>query len=122
MKSKTLKLAVLGIGMLGILGIAYGVSRNNVSNKTEYVVNNGANTQNTQVIMKERAEAIALKEVPGANESNITEMELDREHGRMIYEIEIQYNNTEHEFDIDATTGEILKKEVKTYYKLLLWM
>ena len=94
MKSKTLKLAVLGIGMLGILGIAYGVSRNNVSNKTEYVVNNGANTQNTQVIMKERAEAIALKEVPGANESNITEMELDREHGRMIYEIEIQYNNT----------------------------
>ena len=117
MKSKTLKLAVLGIGMLGILGIAYGVSRNNVSNKTEYVVNNGANTQNTQVIMKERAEAIALKEVPGANESNITEMELDREHGRMIYEIEIKYNNTEHEFDIDATTGEILKKEVKTYYK-----
>lgn len=111
MKSKTLKLAVLGIGMLGILGIAYGVSRNNVSNKTEYVVNNGANTQNTQVIMKERVEAIALKEVPGANESNITEMELDREHGRMIYEIEIQYNNTEHEFDIDATTGEILKKK-----------
>jgi len=60
---------------------------------------------------RERVEAIALKEVPGANESNITEMELDREHGRMIYEIEIQYNNTEHEFDIDATTGEILKKK-----------
>lgn len=118
MKNKTLKLTMLGIGMLGILGFAYGVSRNNTSNKTEYAVNNGTNTQqNTQVILKERAEAIALKEVPGANESNIVEMELDREHGKMIYEIEIQYNNTKHEFDIDATTGEILKKKVKTYYK-----
>lgn len=109
MKSKNLKLVVLGLTIFGVLGFSYRENSNKVS---QYA----ANSTNSQVITESRAKAIALKEVPGANESNIVEMELDRDHGRLEYEIEIRHNNTKYEFEIDATTGEILKKEVKTYY------
>ena len=110
MKNKNLKLVVLGLAMFGVLGFAYRENSNKVS---QYAVN----STNSQVITESRAKAIALKEVPGANESDIVEMELDRDHGRTVYEIEIRHNNTKYEFDIDVTSGEILKKEVKTYYR-----
>ena len=36
-------------------------------------------------------------------------------HGRAVYEIEIFYNNSKYEFDIDASTGQIIGTEVKHY-------
>ena len=102
MKNKNLKLVVLGLAMFGVLGFAYRENSNKVS---QYAVN----STNSQVITESRAKAIALKEVPGANESNIVEMELDRDHGRMVYEGEIYYKGLEYDFDIDAATGEVLK-------------
>ena len=39
-------------------------------------------------------------------------MELDRDHGRMVYEGEIYYKGLEYDFDIDAVTGEVLKWHV----------
>ncbi|MEC5424680.1 PepSY domain-containing protein [Virgibacillus sp. C22-A2] len=53
--------------------------------------------------MKE-AEEIALNSFSGT----ITEVELDEDDGRLIYEIEIENGNEEAEIDIDAYTGEIL--------------
>lgn len=35
--------------------------------------------------------------------------ELDYEHGKQVWEVEFQYENTEYDFEIDAYTGEILK-------------
>ena len=44
--------------------------------------------------------------MPGVFKS---ELELDEDDGRMIYEGEIETNTTEVEFEIDAYTGEVLK-------------
>ena len=119
MKNKTVKFAIFGIALLGVLGIAYGVSRkyrnrNKVSNDTVYINNNANNSQN---ITMEKAKSIALAQVPGANESHFGEIDLDHDHGRTVYEIEIFYNNSKYEFDIDASTGEIVGTEIKHYNK-----
>ena len=120
MKNRILKLTVFGIGMLGILGIAYGVSKNRSLNGNEYISEYSLNNRtgfsdNVQLISLEKAKSIALAQVPGANESHLGEIDLDREHGRMVYEIEIFYNNSKYEYDIDAVTGEIVRSKIKKY-------
>ena len=120
MKNRILKLTVFGIGMLGILGIAYGVSKNRSLNGNEYISEYSLNNRtgfsdNVQLISLEKAKSIALAQVPGANESHLGEIDLDREHGRMVYEIEIFYNNSKYEYDIDAVTGEIVGSKINKY-------
>lgn len=41
------------------------------------------------------------------------ETELDRERGALIYEVEFKLDGIEHDFEIDAATGEILKHETE---------
>ena len=120
MKNRILKLTVLGMGVLGILGIAYGASKTRSLNGNEYIseysLESRVNTSdNVQLISVEKAKSIALSQVPGAKESHLGEIDLDREHGRMEYEIEIFYNNSKYEYDIDAVTGEIVGSKVKKY-------
>lgn len=117
MKNKILKLTVLG---MGVLGIAYGASKNRNLNGNEYIseysLENRANvSDNVQLISVAKAKSIALSQVPGANESHLGEIDLDREHGIMVYEIEIFYNNSKYEYDIDAVTGEIVGSKIKKY-------
>jgi len=83
-----------------------------ISNNSGYINNN---VNNSQTITMEKAKSIALAQVPGANQSHFGKIELDHDHGRAVYEIEIFYNNSKYEFDIDATTGEIIGTEVKNY-------
>ena len=85
-----------------------------VSNNSGYVNNN---VNNSQTITMEKAKTIALAQVPGANQSHFGKIDLDYDHGRAVYEIEIFYNNSKYEFDIDASTGEIIGTEVKHYNK-----
>ncbi|MEI3614719.1 PepSY domain-containing protein [Pseudogracilibacillus sp. SO30301A] len=65
------------------------------------------NNKNT-VIDASEAIAIAQKEFPGT----VTDVELDEEDGRYIYEIEIKANGEEAEIEIDAMTGEIIVIEI----------
>ena len=83
-----------------------------VSNNSGYVNNN---VNNSQTITMEKAKSIALAQVPGANQSHFGKIDLDYDYGRAVYEIEIFYNNSKYEFDIDASTGEIVGTEVKHY-------
>ena len=85
-----------------------------VSNNSGYVNNN---VNNSQTITMEKAKSIALAQVPGANQSHFGKIELDHDYGRAVYEIEIFYNNSKYEFDIDASTGEVIGTEVKHYNK-----
>ena len=65
---------------------------------------------NDVAISEEEAKKIALEKVDGATESDIR-IKLDNDDGRMQYEGDIFYDGTEYEFEIDASTGEIVKWE-----------
>ncbi|MEN2466948.1 PepSY domain-containing protein [Ornithinibacillus sp. FSL M8-0202] len=62
------------------------------------------------IIDYETAKKIALAEFDGM----ITELELDEDDGRLIYEIEIESVNGEAEIDIDAYTGDIISISIDT--------
>lgn len=127
MKNKTLKITLCLVAVLATFGIAYGSLResfreNDVEVFEAYSLNSGTeyidyddddyhhiNVDTSKLIGVEKAKGIALKKVPGANQSHIGEFHLDHEHGRVVYEGSIYYNGWEYEFDIDATTGNILK-------------
>ena len=66
----------------------------------------------TGTISRDKARDIALAKVPGATEKNVTKLTLDRDDGRLIYEIEIKYNGMEYDFEINAADGVILEMEM----------
>ena len=109
MKKKILNIMLLGIMVFGITGTANAARKQGKSKSVRTVTRNNT-TGNYIGIYK--AKSIALKKVPGANSSHVTKIELDREHGRMVYEGEIYYKELEYDFDIDAVTGEVLKWRV----------
>ncbi len=103
MKRKILSITLLGIMVLGVSAIA---------NADHKKVKDYKYTASNSYIGVSRAKEIALKKVPGAKNSHVKEIHLDRENGRMVYEGEIHYNGWEYEFDIDAVTGAIVKWKV----------
>ena len=68
----------------------------------------GFSTSVLAAINEQQAKDIALKETQGGQ---ITKFKLDRENGRMVYEIEVMNGNIEKDYEIDAETGAILKME-----------
>jgi len=56
---------------------------------------------------KAKAAAFADAGVKGSAVRDL-EVELDVEHGIMVYEVEFKANGTEYEYDIDAVTGEVV--------------
>lgn len=64
----------------------------------------------------EQAKKIALEKVPGGT---TTKLKLDEENGKLVYEIEIIKNNEEHDLEIDATTGTIIKYEIENKVQLI---
>ena len=68
----------------------------------------GFSTTALGAISEQQAKDIALKEAQGGQ---ITKFKLDRENGRMVYEIEVMNGNIERDYEIDAETGAIVKLE-----------
>ena len=68
-----------------------------------------SSTASNGYIGYEKAMAIAQEQAPSAR---VVKCELDREDGRMIYEVEARDGWWEYDFEIDAVTGSILKSEV----------
>ena len=75
------------------------------------VEQNQSGRQNTNSsgasVSMDDAIATALGKVPGATENDIR-IELENDDGRLIYEGNIIYEQMEYDFEIDATTGEVL--------------
>lgn len=65
------------------------------------------------MLTREAAQESALAQVPGASVDNITELKLDRDDGRDLYEVEIVYNGTKYEMELDAYTGAVLDLEAE---------
>lgn len=93
-KKSITKLALIGALILG------GVSLTTKSYASSI------QTNQSQIITLEEANKIALKQT---KDGKILKSELDHNHGRTIYEIEILENNIKKEIDIDAVSGQILK-------------
>ena len=68
----------------------------------------GFSTTALGAISEQQAKDIALKEAQGGQ---ITKFKLDREKGRMVYEVEVMNGNVENDYEIDAETGAIVKLE-----------
>lgn len=68
------------------------------------------NNDTRKYIGKDAAKSIAFKHA-NVTDSSVRDLEaeLDREDGRIIYEVDFKSGNMEYEYDIDAYTGEILK-------------
>lgn len=72
-------------------------------------VHHPQSSQMYRQISIEDAIRIARERVPG----EVVKVELEREHGRLIYEVEIISNQgPKYEIDIDATTGQIIEIEL----------
>lgn len=50
-----------------------------------------------------------------ANQVTVSKVDFDMEDGRMVYEVEFWAGNVEYEYDVDATTGEIVKNRTERY-------
>jgi len=67
------------------------------------------------LLTTEEAKAAALKHAGvGAADAVFLKAELDREDGRLEYEIKFTSGGTEYEYDLDAATGAVLKWERET--------
>lgn len=89
-----------------------GESKTVVVDQSGSSSSNSSNSGSSSEISLEEAKSIALSQVSGASNGNITKAEKDYDDGRAEYEIEIEYNGYEYEFEISASSGNILSKDV----------
>ena len=66
----------------------------------------GFSTSALATLNHEEIKAIVKKEVPNGE---VSKLELGKEDGRKVYEVEVMEGSVEKEFKIDAETGEIVK-------------
>lgn len=106
MKKNIFKITVLSLTLISALGFAKdyrGVK--NRTKKTTYTTIKNYNAN----ITTEKAKTIALSHAK-VNKSNATfvKVKLDREDGRLVYEIDFFAGNRKYEYEIDANNGNIL--------------
>ena len=70
-------------------------------------------TSGGATITADRAKQIALAEVPGGT---VFKCQLDRDDGRLVYEVEVYSGTTEYDFEIDAYTGDVLSRDMDSIY------
>lgn len=84
-------------------------------------INNGtgsnastSNSSSSSTISRDKAKSIALNDAK-AKESSIRELEieLDKDDGRMLYEIEFKAGNKEYQYEINAVTGKIIERDIE---------
>ncbi|MBQ9990137.1 MAG: PepSY domain-containing protein [Lachnospiraceae bacterium] len=128
-----LLLILLMVGTLVIFGLSAcgqspaqgnqtaGSGQDTQGNQTAQSIQNtqqaGANSSNTDAsyIGEEKALSIALEKVPGATFEHIR-INQEWDDGRTVYEGKISYNDMEYDFEIDATTGNIISWEAESIY------
>ena len=86
----------------------FNSSKNNENTKTNNT-NNNSNSSSSNEITLDEAKKIALDDSK-LNENDViyTETKTDFDDSKKIYDIEFIYNNQEYNYEIDATTGEII--------------
>lgn len=125
MKTAITAITVMSVFMLAGCGSNGGAGALNentdasaaVQQQEQQNVQTPAQPQDTQTttagdIGSDKVKAIVLAKVPGATENDIYELEKDYDNGRVEYEGSIYYSGYEYEFEVDGTTGNLLKWEI----------
>ena len=77
---------------------------------------NGNNTAQPQEDSLDEAKAAALRDA-GLSDSDVTfkKTELDHSHGTQVYDIEFYTSDIEYEYEIDASNGTVLEKNIEQF-------
>jgi uncharacterized membrane protein YkoI len=93
--------ALAGAVVIGGVGIAQAANTTNTSNVKSPI------EVHTNLLTTEEVKEKAIEAVGG----KVTDIELDLEKSRYIYEVEVQSNGFEFDLDIDGETGKVLRTE-----------
>ena len=98
MKNRFFKILILGV--ITVSAVIYAKGYRNYNPK----------------LSLEKAEQIAFSHAKvSKNDALVKRTKLDREHGRIVYEIEFyDKNNRKYEYDVDADTGEVVSYQHET--------
>lgn len=80
--------------------------------KTPIVNVNNPSTNNNYISVEEAKEKVLEHAKLKENEVIFSKVELEMDNNIMVYEIEFLYNYKEYEYEIDATTGNVIKFKV----------
>ncbi len=72
------------------------------------------NHTSSQILTMEEAKKLAAAAIDGAKTSHVVKAELDRDDGKLVYEIKLIIQDMEYELELDAASGKILSKEVES--------
>ena len=82
------------------------------SNKSSSSTKNKSNSSASYIGLS-RAKQIALSNAGASSGARELEAELDYENGRAVYEVSFKYKGYEYDYDIDATRGTIISRNVE---------
>ncbi|MCF3944631.1 PepSY domain-containing protein [Oceanobacillus alkalisoli] len=107
----------LGIGLLAICSVIGFTAYQSNAAPTEPIVAASETKEETVekqdrfdgVLSIEEAKQIALTEFEG----KVTEIELDEDDGRLMYEVELKNETHEAEIELDARTGDIIELDIE---------
>lgn len=78
------------------------------SSKQEQTTTEASQTQAAKTLTEEEAKAAALKHAKvNEKDANFTKVSLNSDDGKQVYDLEFTAGDTEYEYEIDATTGDI---------------
>ncbi|MCD8029145.1 MAG: PepSY domain-containing protein, partial [Erysipelotrichaceae bacterium] len=100
------------IGLAGVLLVSLLTFVPTVE-QIEADAENANATTTTDVIAADDAKDIALKDAD-VSDATINEVQLDYDDGVQVYDIDFTKDGVEYEYEINAQTGDIIKKETKT--------
>ncbi|MCD7948993.1 MAG: PepSY domain-containing protein, partial [Erysipelotrichaceae bacterium] len=101
------------IGAIGLAGVML-VSLLTFAPKVEQVEADAENTTTTtDVIAVDEAKDIALNDAD-ITDATMNEVQLDYDDGVQVYDVEFTKDGVKYEYEINAQTGDIVKKETKT--------
>ncbi|MCA0173939.1 PepSY domain-containing protein [Bacillus sp. RAR_GA_16] len=102
---KTLIVGGTALGLAG--GVFLYQGTDGMENALASASNNESKLMEEAKISEAEAEKIAKEEVEG----DVTEKEVEKENGTIVYEFDIQTDSVETEVEIDGMSGEVLQVE-----------
>lgn len=104
--------ALIIVVIIGITLACFGMSGNNNGNNSSNGNNTSNNNTSVSYIGEESAKNIAFSDAGIAQaDANGVTCNLEKDNDIMIYDISFNANGTEYDYEVDATSGNILEKD-----------